>query len=94
MGVGKVGNMPVTKIDDKGRIVLPKEIRQRLQIHSGDEFLVNEINSDIVVLKRFDVEKTLKMAIKQAKGIDLNNLERMIEEEGNRVAQKIISGSN
>ena len=34
--------MPITKVDEKGRVVLPSEIRRRLGINIGDEFLVDE----------------------------------------------------
>jgi len=35
--------MPVAKIDEKGRILLPKEIRDRMNIKPGEEFLVADI---------------------------------------------------
>ncbi len=81
--------MPLTKIDEKGRILLPKEIREKLNIKPGEEFLVTDIDKDAVILKRVDVRKMLEDLIKKAKSVDLGKLEKEIEREGNRVAKKI-----
>ena len=34
----------LVKIDEKGRILLPKEIRDRMNIKPGEEFLVADID--------------------------------------------------
>ncbi len=80
--------MPLTKVDEKGRILLPKEIREKLNIKPGDEFLVADVDKDAVVLKRIDVRKMLEDLIEKAKSVDLEKLEEEIEREGNRVARK------
>ena len=80
--------MPVVKIDEKGRILLPKEIRDRMNIKPGEEFLVADIDENAVVLKRINVRKMLEELIEKAKSVDLEKLEREIEEEGNRIAGK------
>nr|WP_206204000.1 AbrB/MazE/SpoVT family DNA-binding domain-containing protein [Thermococcus sp. ES12] len=84
--VGKVG---LTRIDTKGRIVIPKEIRKRMGIKPGEEFLITEIDGDTIVIKRFDVRKMLKEIIKNAGGLDLDELEGEIEKEGSRVAKEL-----
>lgn len=80
--------MPVTKVDEKGRILLPKEIRDKMNIKPGEEFLVADIDENAVILKRIDVRKMLEELIEKAKSVDLEKLEREIEEEGNRIAGK------
>ena len=80
--------MPLTKVDEKGRILLPKEIREKLNIKPGDEFLVADVDKDAVVLKRIDVRKMLEDLIEKAKSVDLEKLEEEIESERNRVARK------
>ncbi len=80
--------MPVTKVDEKGRILLPKEIRDRMNIKPGEEFLVADIDRDAVILKRIDVKKMLEDLIEKAKSVDLEKFEKEIEEEGNRIARK------
>lgn len=86
--MGNVGNMVVTKVDEKGRILLPKNIRDKMNIKPGEEFLIANIDKDAVLLKRIDVKKMLEELIEKAKNIDLNELEKEIEEEGNRIARR------
>jgi len=86
--VGDVGNMPVTKVDEKGRILLPKEIRNKMNIKPGEEFLIADIDENAVILKRIDVKKMLEDLIEKAKAVDLEKLEKEIEQEGNKVARK------
>ena len=81
-------NMPITKVDEKGRILLPKELRKKMDIKPGEEFLITDLDSDAVILKRIDVKKMLESVIEKAKGVDFDRLEKEIEEEGNRVAKK------
>ncbi len=83
--------MPVTRVDKKGRILLPKEIRDRMNVRPGDEFLITDVGEDAVVLKKIDVKKMLNSLIEKAKSVDLEKLEREIEEEGNRIAREKIS---
>lgn len=80
--------MPVVKIDEKGRILLPKEIRDRMNIKPGEEFLVADVDENAVVLRRINVKKMLEELIEKAKSVDLEKLGREIEEEGNRIAGK------
>jgi len=79
----------LTRIDTKGRIVIPKEIRKRMGIKPGEEFLITEIDGDTIVIKRFDVRKMLKEIMKNARELDLDELEGEIEKEGNRVAKEL-----
>ncbi|HDD36258.1 MAG TPA: AbrB/MazE/SpoVT family DNA-binding domain-containing protein [Archaeoglobus veneficus] len=80
--------MPVTKVDEKGRILLPKEIRNKMNIKPGEEFLIADIDENAVILKRIDVKKMLEDLIEKAKAVDLEKLEKEIEQEGNKVARK------
>ncbi len=81
--------MPFTKIDEKGRMVLPNEIRRKMGIGPGDEFVVDELGPDTILLKKVDVRAMIEDAIKRAKNVDLEKLEAEMEEEGNKVARKM-----
>jgi AbrB family transcriptional regulator (stage V sporulation protein T) len=81
--------MPFTKVDEKGRMVLPGEIRRKMGISPGDEFVVDEFGPDTILLKKVDVRAMISDAIKRAKNVDLDRLETEMEEEGNRVARKM-----
>ncbi|WP_232054812.1 AbrB/MazE/SpoVT family DNA-binding domain-containing protein [Thermococcus sp. 2319x1] len=83
--VGKVG---ITKVDGKGRILLPKEIRKKLRIKKGEEFLVMELDNETIILKRFDVKSMLQELVKKAEKVNLKKLEKEIEDEGNRIARE------
>ncbi len=80
--------MPFTKVDDKGRVVLPSELRSKLDISPGDEFIVDELGPDALVLKKVDLRTMIEDIIEKAKNVDLDQLEAEIEEEANRLARQ------
>lgn len=47
--------MPVTKLDDKGRILLPGDIRKAEGLKEGDEFAVDSLGEGIFILKKIDL---------------------------------------
>ncbi|MGD0953139.1 MAG: AbrB/MazE/SpoVT family DNA-binding domain-containing protein [Methanotrichaceae archaeon] len=79
--------MPLTKVDDKGRVLLPSDLRQRIGLKQGDELLIDEMGEGTFILKKVDVRAMLRDAIIKAKSIDNEKLEREIEEESNRFAR-------
>ncbi len=81
--------MPFTKVDEKGRMVLPNEIRRRMSITAGDEFVIDEVGPDTILLRKVDVKAMIQDAIERAKSVDLDKLQKDMEEEGNRVARKM-----
>jgi AbrB family looped-hinge helix DNA binding protein len=80
--------MPFTKVDEKGRVVLPSELRTKLDISPGDEFIVDELGPDAIVLKKVDLRAMIEDIIEKAKNVDLDRLEAEIEEEADRLARK------
>ena len=54
----------VRRIDDLGRIVIPKEIRRTLRIREGDPLLITLAQSENTVNKRF-LEETFAALIEQ-----------------------------
>lgn len=80
--------MPFTKVDDKGRVVLPNELRRKLGINPGDEFAVEVLGPDSIVLKKVDLRSLLEEIIEKAKNVDLDKLEAEIEEEANKLAMQ------
>jgi AbrB family transcriptional regulator (stage V sporulation protein T) len=81
--------MPFTKVDEKGRMVLPNEIRRRMNITAGDEFVIDEVGPDTILLRKVDVKAMIQDAIERARSVDLDKLQKDMEEEGNRVARKM-----
>lgn len=46
----------ITKLSSKGQIVIPSEIRERLNIKEGNMFIVSD-NNDSICLKKIEVPK-------------------------------------
>lgn len=87
--------MPTIKLDDKGRILLPADLRAKLNMKPGDEFVIGEATSDSILLKKIDLRTIFEGVIKESQKVDFDKLERDVEEEGNRVARekyKIFAG--
>ena len=80
--------MSTAKLDKKGRIVLPADLIARLKMSPGDEFVIGEATSDSILLKKKDLRTILEGVIKEAEKVDLDKLERDVEEEGNRIARE------
>lgn len=80
--------MPVARLDDKGRILLPSDMRKSELLMEGDEFAIDSLGEGTFILKKINLRALLEEAIEKAKGIDHNKIEREIEEESNRLAKK------
>lgn len=81
--------MPFTKVDEKGRMILPNEIRRRMSISAGDEFVIDEVGPDTILLRKVDVRAMIQDAIECAKSVDLDKLQKDMGDEGDRVARKM-----
>jgi AbrB family transcriptional regulator (stage V sporulation protein T) len=81
-------NMPLAKIDDRGRVQLPSNLRHRMKLEEGDEFVAEELGEDTIILKKINLRVLLEDAIEKAKSIDLDQLEKEIEEESNQLARQ------
>jgi len=80
--------MPVARIDEKGRVLLPKEIRSKLHIKPGDELIVGEYGEDTVIMRKVDLRALLDEVIEEARKVDLKALEEEIEQRSNERAKR------
>lgn len=80
--------MQLTKMDNRGRILLPKEIREELNLKPSEELFVMSAGNEIIVLKKVNVKNIVRDIIEKVKGFNLEALEREIEEEGSKIAKK------
>ncbi len=55
----------VRRIDELGRVVIPKEIRRTLRIQEGEEMTVSLIDEDTVVMKKFSPLKAYASKAKE-----------------------------
>lgn len=86
--MGNGFNMPLAKVDDRGRLQLPSNLRQRMKLKIGDEFIAEDLGEDTIILKKINLRVLLEDAIEKAKLIDLDKLESEIEEESNQLARQ------
>jgi len=91
--VGKVGKMfKVVVVDEKGRVVIPRKIRERLGLTKGSKLLLAQLGEDTIVLRKLDAKKILEAIAKEVskKKIDLEKIVREVEEEADKIAAKKI----
>ena len=81
-------NMPLAKVDDRGRVQLPSNLRHRMKLEEGDDFVAEELGEDTIILKKINLRSLLEDAIVKAKSIDLDKLEEEIEQESNQLARQ------
>jgi AbrB family transcriptional regulator (stage V sporulation protein T) len=70
-------------------MILPNEIRRRMSISTGDEFVIDEVGPDTILLRKVDVRAMIQDAIERAKSVDLDKLQKDMGDEGDRVARKM-----
>ena len=78
--------MPLAKIDERGRVQLPSRLRQKMKLKEGDEFVAEDLGDDTIVLKKINQRALLEDAIEKVKSVDLDKLEKEIEEESLQLA--------
>lgn len=55
----------ITKISDKGQLVIPKQIRDKVDLKKGDTVTVSEVDGVIMIKKAktiFDIARTVKVS--------------------------------
>jgi len=78
----------VTKIDKAGRVVIPKEIREKVGLNEDETLLVADASDGIVILKKLDIKELAKRLRSELKGINVESIAKRIEEESNEQARK------
>ena len=81
--------MPITKIDKRGRITIPKEIRRDLNLKEDDELLIFKLSNNILMLRKANLEQLINEALEEFKKIKDEDA-RKIEEEVNKLAKEKI----
>jgi AbrB family looped-hinge helix DNA binding protein len=78
----------VTKIDRAGRVVIPKEIRERMELKEGSSLLISESNRGVLILKKLDIEEMARRLRQELKGVNVEGIAKRIEVESNERARK------
>lgn len=78
----------VTKIDKAGRVVIPKEIRDKMGLEQDTTLLVTEASEDIVILKKLDVKSLASKLRRELKEVDVEGIAKSVEKGSNEQARK------
>ncbi|ODU54411.1 MAG: hypothetical protein ABT01_08590 [Clostridium sp. SCN 57-10] len=89
----------IRRVDDLGRVVIPKELRRTYGIHEGDPLELFTEDGDLIVIRKYDITHAVSDVVARLKqciedNLDLQNrgafllkvaeLEDMIKQEEER----------
>jgi AbrB family looped-hinge helix DNA binding protein len=78
----------VTTIDKAGRVVIPKEIRERMSLKENSILLVVETPGDALILKKLDIRQIAERLRGELEGKDLDEIARKVEARSNERVRK------
>jgi len=78
----------VTTIDKAGRVVIPKEIRDKMGLKEDSAILVADSGRGVLILRKLDIEELAEKLRQELKGKDLDSIARKVEEESNERARR------
>ena len=78
----------VTTIDKAGRVVIPKEIRERMSLEENSILLVVETEGDALILKKLDIHQVAERLRGELKAKDLDGIARKVEAQSNERVRK------
>jgi AbrB family looped-hinge helix DNA binding protein len=85
----------VTTIDRAGRVVIPKEIRERMNLEENSVLLLAETNKeDALILKKLDIREIADRLRGELKGKEVDEIARKVEKESNDEARKELRRRN
>lgn len=73
----------IITVDKVGRVVLPKETRDKLQIENGTKLLVVEVKEDTLVLKKLNIQEMKKQLDMDLENVDLEGLLKRVRVDTN-----------
>lgn len=78
----------VVSIDDSGRLVIPKSVRDSLGITGGDKFIITEGENGRLFLQKFDIEEIAMRLKDETKGKNIEAIVKKIRKEINEKLKK------
>src|SRR2546427_9389814 len=78
----------ITTIDKAGRVVIPKEIRERMNLKEDSALLVAETKGGVLILKKLDIKEIADRLRVELKGRDVDEIARRVEGERMNEAEK------
>jgi len=80
-----------TKMDKRGRITIPKRLREAHNIDENTEFIIEDIDDDTFILKKIELKELIDQVKKEIKGKDIEKLHEDVEEEADELAKEKFS---
>ena len=63
-----MSKLKISQIDNRGQIVIPKEIREKLKISPGTGFYIYDISNDGILLKKIpNIQPNIEQAQRELK---------------------------
>lgn len=78
----------VISVDRAGRLVIPKELREKLGVEKDTKFLVMSGEHGVLMLQKLDVEEIAARLEEELKGVDVDAIVREVRDEINEKARK------
>jgi AbrB family looped-hinge helix DNA binding protein len=76
-------------MDRRGRITIPKEIREELKLKEDDELIIFRLTNNILVLRKADFNQLIVEALNEFRELSKEDIEK-IRKEVNELAKKKI----
>jgi AbrB family looped-hinge helix DNA binding protein len=73
--------MDVVSVDKSGRVVLPKDIREKIGITKDSKLLVMDIGEDKILLKKLDRDAIAKRLKEELRNIDIERISKEVRDE-------------
>lgn len=78
----------VISIDDSGRLVIPKSIRDSLGVVGGDKFILAAGENGRLLLQKLDIGEIVARLEEEVKGKDIDAIVKAIRKEINEKVRK------
>ncbi len=82
----------VVSIDNSGRLVIPKSIRDSLGIIGGTKFILTEGENGRLLLQKFNIDEIAERLQVETKGKDIDAIVKRIRKEMNEKLKKRYKG--
>lgn len=76
------------KMDNRGRITIPKRLREEYNINEDTEFLIKEISEDTFILKRIDLDELVEKVKKEIQELDIEEKHSKVEKEADKIVEE------
>lgn len=78
----------VVTVDKTGRLVIPKLVREELEVEEGTKFLIATAEDGRLLLQKLDTKEVAARLEKELKNIDIDAVVEKVRKEINEKARK------